>query len=139
MVLFLSFNFDYFPFFLSDIGCQAGGSLECVNGGICVMNGSCICPVGYSNKTCSDCKYWELLSMLNSFMSKFTFKILAVKLDVTYLVSIMVNVIWTIHVTVKLDSREPDVKHVKWLLRVWCYVFRLLFFIWIFQIMLLVV
>ena len=42
-----------------DIGCQAGGSLSCQNGGNCVGT-QCICATGYSGQTCATCEYFFL-------------------------------------------------------------------------------
>ena len=38
------------------VGCLAGGTLECVNGGQCLSNGVCECKIGFSGTTCSNCK-----------------------------------------------------------------------------------
>ena len=36
-----------------DIGCNAGGSLTCLNGGTCQSSGSCLCLSGFSGLTCA--------------------------------------------------------------------------------------
>jgi hypothetical protein len=43
-------------FFYIDLGCYAGGSLKCENGGFCKIPGICECKNGYTGKTCSKCK-----------------------------------------------------------------------------------
>ena len=38
-----------------DIGCQAKGTLSCLNGGTCLSNGFCSCIYGYKGSTCEKC------------------------------------------------------------------------------------
>ncbi len=44
-----------------DIGCQAGGSLSCLNDGICLKegkkNGTCECKIGFTGLTCHKCEF----------------------------------------------------------------------------------
>lgn len=36
-------------------GCNAGGSLTCVNSAICLTNGTCQCTYGFTGTTCQTC------------------------------------------------------------------------------------
>ncbi len=41
---------------MKDVGCNAGGSLSCINGGKCLESGECECPLGFTGSSCHNCE-----------------------------------------------------------------------------------
>ncbi len=40
------------------VGCILGGANDCKNSGICLWNGLCECPFGYTGSTCTKCEFF---------------------------------------------------------------------------------
>jgi hypothetical protein len=52
-------NQNYLCYFFIVSGCNIGGALGCLNGGTCLSNGNCQCPIGFNGTNCASGRFFR--------------------------------------------------------------------------------